>query len=369
MTCFTASPSLFCIDCQGIELQGFAMPLVSNLKNLARRYLPVKAWLYLHMMKNGFTASGRRKNQRLRSEWSWHIARLKASNANLDLSGTIHGSMTLYFHPNDGVGGKSVFLTGDCEPEASAFMKRFVLPGMVVMDIGGNIGAHTLLLSRCVGNAGYVHVFEPSRAGEYLKRNLETNQIHNVTFNSVAVGNTKGELRLTQCQPGLEAFTSIAVPMWAAAADGYMDARMDSLDNYSATMGIDKIDLVKMDVEGAEVLVLEGARTLVASKSVSAWLFEMNSVCLKNAGYSVEKLETMFVDAGYDLFLLDDEGWPVPYQREKVRKDRLILALLPSTLDQMKHSEGPWGDTFCAHLKVSNGSEGRGEEQFSRSTT
>jgi hypothetical protein len=59
----------------------------------------------------------------------------------------------------------------------------------------------------------------------------------------------------------------------------------------------------------------------------------------------------MFRAAGYVLFLLDDDGWPIPFHMEQVRKNRDILAMAPSTLERMKRKDGPWRDAFCAALE------------------
>lgn len=312
--------------------------------------LKTRARLALRMMLNSLTAAGRRRNARLRREWPWLIASREAVRSGKDLHCALHGDMTLIVSPHDGVVGKAVFLTGTWEPAEVAFIRRFVRPGMTVLDIGANVGAHTLLLSKCVGAQGCVHAFEPSAAGDYLARSLEINRIENVAFHPIALGSEPGTLRLVKCKPGTEAFTSIGTPLNTSAADGYIDAPVERLDDYVERAGIGAIGFAKMDVEGAEILVLEGAKRLLASRQAAAWLFEVNAVCLTNAGFSAEQLEGLFENAGYHLFLLNDEGWPAPFERAQVKKNRDVIALTADVLEQMRRADGPWGETFCAAL-------------------
>lgn len=297
------------------------------------------------MWLNSLSADGRRRNQRIRRDWPWHVAGLEALAAHKSVTCRIHGTMTILAHPHDAA-GKTIFLTGGYEPPESAFIKRYVHAGMVAFDIGANIGAHTLLLAQCVGEGGRVHAFEPSAAVELLHRSVLANHLGQVTVNPIALGSVSGSLRLVRCTPGNEAFTSIGTPLYAAAAAGYVDVSAQTLDEYVAKTGLTHVDFAKMDVEGAEILVLQGARNVLASRSVSAWLFEMNDVCLRNAGCSPAELERMFTDAGYTLFLLDDEGWPIPFRGDQVRKNRDNVALLPWTLERMTRGDGTWGDQF-----------------------
>ena len=259
--------------------------------------------------------------------------------------------MSIFVNPLDTSGGKTIFLTGSYEPKESGFIKKFVRSGMTVLDIGANIGAHTLLLANCVGEKGSVHAFEPTVAGELLKRSLQANQTMNVTFNPIALGSTCGSLRLTRCKPGAECFTSIGTPLFAAAADGYMDVPVATLDYYAEKVGLTDIDFAKMDIEGAEVSVLSGAKKVLRDQVVRAWMVEMNYVCLNNCGSSLQELVGLLTDAGYVLFLLDGYGLPISFEIEKVRKDTNAIALLPDVIDQMRQAHGPWEDTFCAALE------------------
>ena len=300
--------------------------------------------LLLKVMVNFLTKSGRARNQKFRHEWKWHLHRLRALQRGQPLTcKMLDGTITIFADPYDGVVGKKVFLTGKWEPAESAFIQRFVQPGMTVFDIGANIGAHSFLLAKRVGENGKVHAFEPTVAGTYLSRSLEFNHFRQISFNPIALGNRPGLLRLVRCRRGSEAFTSISTPIFAAAAEGDMDVPVDTLDNYMYSVGLAKIDLVKIDVEGAEILVLQGARKALEAHAIAAWLFEMNDVCLNNSGYSSEQLENLFRDSGYSLFLLDDDGWPIPYDREKVRKNRDVLALNLAALKNMEHNhQGAW---------------------------
>src|ERR1700730_11531990 len=102
-----------------------------------------------------------------------------------------HGRMT--YLRADSIIGKSLELYGEwCEGEIILF-GRLLLAGDVVIDVGANIGTHTLPLARLVGASGTVYAYEPQRMiYEILRKNVEVNDLPNVQLNWAAVGATDG---------------------------------------------------------------------------------------------------------------------------------------------------------------------------------
>ena len=152
-------------------------------------------------------------------------------------------------------GGKGLSIVLDrSEPEQLRAAQRWVDPGTVCFDIGANVGLYSLLFAR--KNATVI-AFEPfPRNVEYLHRIVAINRVENVTIVPWAVG----------IEPGMRAFRQ-----GETQASGHLSAAGEqpvfctSLDAYVEQYGIEP-DLLKIDVEGAELEVLQGARRLLEER-------------------------------------------------------------------------------------------------------
>lgn len=164
----------------------------------------------------------------------------------------------------------SIFLLGGIEPDTQAACRRLVKEGDVVLDIGANLGAHTLPLAKLAGATGCVHAFE---ASDDAFRRLRTNIDLNPDL----------EKRITTHQILLAADSAAAKPdgipsSWPLHAGGgdrlhpvhlgcyhsVSGAVVMSLDEWAARVQLEKIDFIKLDVDGYEIDVLEGAASLMA---------------------------------------------------------------------------------------------------------
>lgn len=153
-----------------------------------------------------------------------------------------------------GAGHQSCLLGTFGVPKQRLF-SRVVEPGGTVLDIGAHAGFYTLLLSRLVGPAGRVFAFEPLPANlRHLREHLRRNAIVNVTVSPTAVGETPGTAHFA---PGPNSYTG------ALSASGPLTVSVVSLDDLHAAGVLPEPDLIKIDVEGAEDLVLLGARRLI----------------------------------------------------------------------------------------------------------
>jgi FkbM family methyltransferase len=142
------------------------------------------------------------------------------------------------------------------EPEVTKAIDRTAASGMTVADIGAQSGFYSLLLSRRVGAHGKVIAFEPLPANfRLLGENLRLNKIENVLVRREAVTDHSGTLtfRFPSDEPSL-----IAGPLLPGDNTGTFDVACVSLDDFVAREQT-RLDLIKMDVEGAEGNVLEGA--------------------------------------------------------------------------------------------------------------
>src|SRR5262249_31596505 len=111
----------------------------------------------------------------------------------------------MQFLANDTVVGRSLDQYGEYSEAEVALFRRLVAPGQVVLDVGANVGAHTVPLAQCVGPAGRVLAFEPQRqAFDCLETNRTLNQLANVEAHHAAVSNAAGTVLVPELDPAVE---------------------------------------------------------------------------------------------------------------------------------------------------------------------
>ena len=131
-------------------------------------------------------------------------------------------------------------------------------PGAVVLDVGANVGAWTIPLARKIGTAGTVCAFEPVPANRLrLEQSIALNALINVQVSPLALGDDSRsvDMWLKSEQTGADSGTAAVVPV----GTGHLTVSMSTLDEWAAHAGLQRLDFIKLDVEGAELLVLAGA--------------------------------------------------------------------------------------------------------------
>lgn len=142
-------------------------------------------------------------------------------------------------------------LGGTYEPEQTRLFQEHVRPGDTVLDIGAHVGYYSLLSSVLAGDAGTVWAFEPNPHNcAFLRRHVEINRRGNVRVTEAAVSDAAGRARFDF---GRGSGTG------RLSGDGAIEVATVRLDDFVRERGIAPT-AVKIDVEGAEVQVLEGAR-------------------------------------------------------------------------------------------------------------
>jgi len=158
----------------------------------------------------------------------------------------------------------SIYLLGAFEPGTANTLQKLVKPGDIVFDIGANIGAHTLGLAQSVGPSGRVYAFEPADfAFAKLRRNLALNpelqaRTHPQQLLLAATPSQIAEREIYASWP-LEKDDSVH-PKHRGRLVSTAHATVDTLDAFVARQGIARLDLIKMDVDGHELPVLQGGR-------------------------------------------------------------------------------------------------------------
>jgi FkbM family methyltransferase len=223
---------------------------------------------------------------------------------------TLGEDLRVRIYPKDII-GRYIFIDGIFEHDCWNFVKGFLRPGMMVFDLGANLGQYTLLAARRVGEQGQVHSFEPSERmfGE-LQFNVELNDLSETCrLNRLAVSDMAGVAKLSRYEEGAEVFGSLGTHQrQEASIVGYEEVRTIKLDDYIAQQGSDHVDFIKMDIEGAELLALRGAAGLLSRQDAPTILLEMGDVNTVGFGYKSDDLWDYLEGLGYRMYSLGPQG-------------------------------------------------------------
>ncbi len=166
-----------------------------------------------------------------------------------------HGDMV--FQTNDVYVGRSFDLYGEFSEGEIDLFRLLIKPGQVVLDIGANIGAHTIPLAQLVGPSGRVLAFEPQRMTYYtLCANVVLNNLGNVICHQAAVGETAGTLTVPDLDHQAELnFGGVELDHDFSHLRKTYTVPILTVDD----LRLDACHFMKIDVEGMEKKVLAGA--------------------------------------------------------------------------------------------------------------
>ncbi|MHB1590858.1 MAG: FkbM family methyltransferase [Sulfuricella sp.] len=165
-----------------------------------------------------------------------------------------HGLML--FNRHDRYVGRALDLYGEFSEGEVALFQRLLSPGDIALDVGANLGAHTVPMARLVGRRGRIYAFEPQRMMfQTLCANLALNDLINVEARQAGLGAEAGVARVADLSPWLmENFGGVSL------GEGPTEVPVETVDS----LGLERCRLIKIDVEGMEREVLLGARGTLA---------------------------------------------------------------------------------------------------------
>nr|WP_319374731.1 FkbM family methyltransferase [uncultured Methanobacterium sp.] len=158
---------------------------------------------------------------------------------------------------------------GSFEFEKQVLFEKTINESDIIYDIGANVGFYTLLSSVIVGNTGKVIAFEPvPRNINYLKKHLKINNCHNVEVMELAVSNKEG---ISNFKVEKDSFSAGKL-----SDSGNLTIKTIALDDLLLEKKISPPDVLKIDVEGSEMLVFEGAKNLITEYAPKIFLATHN---------------------------------------------------------------------------------------------
>jgi len=212
----------------------------------------------------------------------------------------VEPGVSLLLDPEDDI-SRTILVSrqGRWEPKVWAAIASGLSAGAVFFDVGAHIGYDSLKGARLVGEKGRVVAFEPNpNTLVILRSNIEASGAHNIIVQPIACTDAETTLTLFDSTPGGNSGSSSLSRANAGARSRPYTVRGRPIDDVVGELGLSRVDVIKADVEGAELLVLRGAaQTLRRFHPVL--ILEVVPRQLRNMNASVEELEAFIKASGY----------------------------------------------------------------------
>jgi FkbM family methyltransferase len=175
----------------------------------------------------------------------------------------VPGGGRLFLHHRDDI-GLVVLMTGSFERAEVELARSLARVATTAIDVGANVGIFTVPLALAVATRGRVIAVEPSPENvAQLEHNIRLNELENVEVHAIALAAAPGEVELQLgADPAFHSTSTVVRSRDAAAATL---VRADTLDAVWRDAGSPEVSFLKIDTEGAELDVLQGARDLLAA--------------------------------------------------------------------------------------------------------
>jgi FkbM family methyltransferase len=206
---------------------------------------------------------------------------------------------------------QEICFTGRFEAQETALFRSILRPGMTFVDVGGNWGYFTLLAAHLVGSGGRVITFEPDpRLHRLLRQNLEMNQLRQVIPLEIAAAAEPGTLTLAGYTEdsknyGLSRVIDPARDAADPAPHKTFVVAAKRVDDVLDDLGCGAIDLLKMDIEGAEDFALRGMEKGLAAHRYRRIILELHPALLAEHGHTPQDAFDRVKKAGYEAWRID----------------------------------------------------------------
>ena len=240
---------------------------------------------------------------------------------------------------------RDVCFTGRYEPQETALLTMLLAPGMTLVDVGANWGYFSLVGAALVGATGRVVAVEADpRACRTLRANVARNAFQRVTVLEMAAGDRAGTVQLQEYDRIASESGGYGVTSTTTVVEGgrRFDVAERTLDEALDEIGIDRIDLLKMDIEGAEARALAGLGRRLAGRRIARILLEVHPDHLRDQGSSADVVVRELGGHGYDIWTVDQS----PGAARRIGAGRMDVKTALAPLADAGHL-GPWPHLLC----------------------
>lgn len=225
-----------------------------------------------------------------------------------------------------------IYFFGVYEQDTVDWFRSNLRPGMVVLDIGANVGQYTLIAARGVGSNGRVHAFEPNPISyRTLTSNIEINSFRNVSTHALAVSDSAGEVTLYVPDNDNMGEASLQMSQTGQRNTTVMSVTIDDWAQNADLGATPRIDIIKIDVQGLESAVLRGARkVMIRFRPIIICEFEER--WLRDSGTSSVELKRMLRELSYSANRITSYGLSQVATDEVHSFENLVL--VPAALEK-----------------------------------
>lgn len=203
--------------------------------------------------------------------------------------------------------GRDLFFFHEYEPREIAYILRNLREADICVDIGANVGVYTVLLA-ATASQGTVHSFEPAAFHfRVLELNVLANRVSNAILNNCAIGDGSDDVEFYVAQDG--GFSSTLDTGRKPIVDK-MNVKMTTLDLYCSQARLPRVDVLKVDVEGGEFRVLQGAKELLSDhkRKPRLVMLELYEPMLRRFGVGISDVVSLMKNYGYSPSVCIGEG-------------------------------------------------------------
>lgn len=238
---------------------------------------------------------------------------IAVSGARIRREATLVTGQKMSVNPFDKVGG-AIYRDGCFERETVDYVRAYLKPGMTFIDIGANIGQYTLIASDLVGGCGRVHAFEPHpEVFRDLRENVQANSFvcpqdselsTNIELHQLALSEKEGNAQLFFGHSNNAGANSLRPTVNTSSKT--VEISMKRMDDVLGHL--EKIDMIKMDIEGAELLALRGGEGVIKRTKPVIVMELTNDKFTGGFGYTTDDIVAWLNDHGYRIEGLRTNG-------------------------------------------------------------
>ena len=228
------------------------------------------------------------------------------------------------------------------EKQEVSFILNVLQPGMIFFDVGTNVGLFAISAAKKIGGEG-IYAFEPcSSTFQLLQRNLTLNGVSDVNVTQIALGESVGEGVLQINASGKDGLNTLGQ---ATHPDSHVvgreEVRVTTVDIFMKEHNVPRVDVMKVDIEGAELMLFRGARDLLERADAPLILYEGFGTLTRGFGYHPVEILWFLESCGYSLFVLNSETGGISELKPDYQYDSMVIAAKPGSAGFADWRAGP----------------------------
>jgi len=203
---------------------------------------------------------------------------------------------------------REVCLTGRYEPQETTLLQQLLEPGMTCVDVGANWGYFALVAAHLVGPDGRVVAVEADpRACRTLRANAARNHLDHISVVEAAASDRPGTIGLQAYGHGADDLSNFGLTSTTTiiAGGSRFEVAARPLDAVLDQVGIERVDVLKMDIEGAEARALAGLERRLSASAIDRIVLELHPAHLRDQGSSVDAVVSLLRGHGYAAWRID----------------------------------------------------------------